>query len=164
MSRDRIDYSSISTRLEPHDVHCECGGYTDHIKEEAEMSSPRLCSQCSHCLRPIKNGFYHLRKEGEVYSSDLWGCYGCGHFEMHGIPKRCGPWWPIYAIVYGELSPDTQSPDIYDQILEPDIRMAEGFALWMRLYYSDWVHSLPRVIPGPWDELAESMLKETEKF
>ena len=31
MPRDRIDYGSISTRLEPHDVHCDCGGYAEHV-------------------------------------------------------------------------------------------------------------------------------------
>lgn len=36
MSRDRIDYTSISTRLEPHDVRCDCGSQTDHIRDECD--------------------------------------------------------------------------------------------------------------------------------
>lgn len=36
MPRDRIDYSSISTRLEPHDVWCDCGGYAEHVRDDCE--------------------------------------------------------------------------------------------------------------------------------
>lgn len=127
------------------------------------MSCGRSCSQCLHELRPIKNGFYHLRRDGKAYTSDLWGCYGCGHFEIHGMPKQAMISWPIYAIVVGELSPDSEYPDIYDQVLDPDIRMAHGFERWMDLYYSDWRHPLPMLIPGPWDEFKEVSRSKCQK-
>lgn len=60
-----------------------------------------ICIDCQRIMEVIKNGFHHLGPDGGVRSGDLWRCYACERFQLHGIPQGQHPWWPLYGLVEG---------------------------------------------------------------
>ncbi len=104
------------------------------------MPTTKCCIKCNEVLRCMKNAFYHLEHDGGVHTGDLYGCYSCGHLQIHGIP-RCGPapMWPVYARVAGkrDVCPFFDSFDAY---VDPNIQLTALFILELREWYATWPH------------------------
>lgn len=84
----------------------------------------RTCTKCGLVMEVIKNGFSHLGPDGGIRSGDLWYCHSCAKFQIHGIPHDQHPWWPIFGLVTGERTSESETFFAY---LEPQIHFLPAF-------------------------------------
>lgn len=107
------------------------------------MEDPKRCLKCRGELEPIKNGFKILDEQGQVRTTDLWGCLACNRFEIWGIPPRSAPWWPIHAIVEGKyevvVHKDPKNRTYPWWLMrDPVLHLNESFKAYMAEWYPHW--------------------------
>lgn len=107
------------------------------------MANSAKCTKCGEECRVIKNGFHHRwEMNGLTYTGDLWGCFGCGHFQLHGIPERSHLWEPLIGMVYGNRVTDPKNKR-HLAILDPVLTVTPEFEHYMKTWYPHWGHAIP---------------------
>jgi len=98
----------------------------------------RTCVKCGSEMVPIKNGFYYLIPTGYIYTSDLWGCYKCMHYQIHGSPEQ--DILKIHGVVHsGHIESDQgEMAEAFKMITEPQIEYTNLFYKHMKEWYPDW--------------------------